>query len=248
MRRRPRDHTRFPGTRRLAVRLHELTRLLLHRHGRGLNTDDADIILVPIARILFYRYASWRVASDENLTAELMAYCKQYAPLIPRETVVSMAVEAMARPELENKFTLGLRVRLTNAERDQLHIGTFRPFDLSPRQFEQARQQKRRDQDRIRKAAQRRKEGRRARALWLAESLTRTAPWLADGICRRTWERRRRKAQMGVAGVSATNLSIGKRQICDTAAKKQTSETRPIHQHHHPKRMQRMGEGRRESS
>jgi hypothetical protein len=229
----PRDHTRgkskLPANRLLTVRLHELTNLLRHRHGRGLDTDDADIILVPIARILFRRFAnSGRVASDENLTAELMAYCKQHTPLIPRQMVVSMAVEAMARPELENKFTLGLRVMLTNKEHDQLHIGTFRPFDLTPHQFEQARKQKRRDQDRARKTAKRLQMGMRP---W-AQSLSRIKPWKQEGISRAKYYRRmKRERETGETKVSATNLTSGRGNICLTSAKR-TSDKGTFHRRH----------------
>src|SRR5262249_33835494 len=77
--RQPRDHTRyrgkFPVSRVLIVRLRELTALVRHRYALGLDTDDADRLLLPIARLLFRIYVDkGKVASDENLTGELAAW------------------------------------------------------------------------------------------------------------------------------------------------------------------------------
>ena len=65
-------------------------------------------------------------------------------PLIDSDTVKGIAIEAMARPELENKIVLGIRVRLTIAERDALSITTIRPCDQTDAQFERHRREKRR--------------------------------------------------------------------------------------------------------
>ena len=146
-----------------------------HRYALGLDTDDADLILVPIARLLFRIYADkGKIASDQNLIADLLAWCRNcMTPLIASNTVTDIAIEAMARPELENKVTLGRCVRLTAVERDALKIGTIRPFDQTPAQFEFSRIEKRRARHRAIQTANRRKVGAMPRDQYLAQSLSR---------------------------------------------------------------------------
>jgi hypothetical protein len=197
--RQPRDHTRgrgrFPVNLVLVVRLRELTTLVHHRYSLGLDTDDADRLLLPVAKLLFRIYADkGRIASDENLTGELAAWCAANTPLISDDTVIKVAGEAMARPELENKVALGRRMMLTAAERNHLRIGTIRPCDLTPIEFELARKEKRRARNRAIQAAKRRRAGALPREQYLVQCLSRTRPWEALGISRRTYYRRWHRA------------------------------------------------------
>ena len=47
----------------------------------------------------------------------------------------------------------------------------------------------------LREAADLEREGERLRAEYEEKSLSRTKPWVAEGICRRTWERRRNECR-----------------------------------------------------
>src|SRR6476659_3991747 len=62
--------------------------------------------------------------------------------------------------------------------------------------------EQRKGKERKRKRRKRATMGAKPSQTYEAESLSSRKPWLAEGISRRTWERRRRKT--GVASVSAT--------------------------------------------
>src|SRR5262245_17903058 len=87
--------------------------------------------------------------------------------------------------------TLGNRLRLTNAERERLRLWTIRPCDMTDEQL--ADQSKARE--RARRERKRRDAGVRSRVAYLAELKAKPKPWIAEGICRRTWERRRKMSQ-----------------------------------------------------
>jgi hypothetical protein len=84
--------------------------------------------------------------------------------------------------------TLAWRLGLTEAERTLWGIRTIGSIDMTKAQRKLARKLA----DRERKRAQRRARKVTPRAEYLeANSLSRTKPWIAAGVSRRTWERRR---------------------------------------------------------
>jgi len=95
---------------------------------------------------------------------------------------------------------LAALLSLTYAERQKLKITTIGACDVSKRGRELLSKQKKRDRDRIRATEKRRMAGAQSRAT----SLSTTRPWEKDGISRRTWERRRKKTEVRVAGPSHT--------------------------------------------
>jgi hypothetical protein len=69
--------------------------------------------------------------------------------------------------------------------------------------------EERRDYSRIlsngRRLEKRRMQGMKTRAEYLeANSLSRTRPWVAEGISRTTWYDRQKKARTGLAGIKLT--------------------------------------------
>jgi hypothetical protein len=78
---------------------------------------------------------------------------------------------------------IGERLGLTNSERDRLKLWQFKPIDMTDEQLVEHRRRKKNERRRSRRG--------RTRAEYLAGCLTATKPWEAEGICRRTWERRR---------------------------------------------------------
>jgi hypothetical protein len=84
---------------------------------------------------------------------------------------------------------LGNKILLKNTEREQLRLYSIRPHDLTPEEFE--RQSKARKK--ASRASKRRRDGAKTREEYLAECRNKPKPWLAEGISRSTWERRRRK-------------------------------------------------------
>jgi hypothetical protein len=78
---------------------------------------------------------------------------------------------------------IGERLGLTNSERDRLKLWQFKPIDMTDEQLVEHRRRKKNERRRSRRG--------RTRAEYLAECLSTTKPWEAEGISRRTWERRR---------------------------------------------------------
>ena len=93
---------------------------------------------------------------------------------------------------------LGQRLNLTNAEREALKAWRIVPVDMTADDLAEQWKAKERERKRCKRATM----GAKPRQTYEAASLSSRKPWLAEGISRRTWERRRRKA--GVASVSAT--------------------------------------------
>jgi hypothetical protein len=94
---------------------------------------------------------------------------------------------------------LGQRLGVTNAERESLKLWPFIPIDKTDEEL--AEQSKARERER--RARKRRAKGVRTREAYLAELASRPKPWIAEGISRRTWERRRKVTQ-GVFGYQKT--------------------------------------------
>jgi hypothetical protein len=93
---------------------------------------------------------------------------------------------------------LGQRLNLTNAEREALKAWRIVPVDMTADDLAEQWKAKERERKRCKRATM----GAKPRQTYEAASLSSRKPWLAEGISRRTWERRRRKA--GVARVWAT--------------------------------------------
>jgi len=104
---------------------------------------------------------------------------------------------------------------VTYAERSAWGLTTIGAIDANKRERAKRRKARKLERDRARAAWKRAERGAVTRTAYLAKALTATRPWLAEGISRRTWERRRRKA---VASPSPTNLSEGGGGTCDTEA------------------------------
>lgn len=87
--------------------------------------------------------------------------------------------------------TLGRLLELCNDERAELRITAI----LSKDDTVESKHERRKDGWRTRKAAMRRADGRMPRAEYESESLSKTKPWLSEGISRATWYRRQAKAE-----------------------------------------------------
>ena len=88
--------------------------------------------------------------------------------------------------------------------RNKLKIRTIGSIDVKKR----ARMEIRRVRDKVKRQNKRRAEGVRPRDEYEANSLSRTQPWRALGVSRRTWERHRNKAHD--ASVSAITFLLPK--------------------------------------
>jgi hypothetical protein len=207
-RRPPRDHVRRKR-RRLTYnptshRLRELERVINARHGKDLDTDDADIYLVPVAQCLRRLHESKDgPATFADLFDRLTIWARVRTPRVAARMLRAAATEAMDNPTMERADALARRLRLPYVAREVLGIRTIGAFDKSKAARTKAAKDNRRRRNRLRIAAKRRARGVKPRAVYLAQSLSRTKPWVAEGLSRATWYRRQVKTP-----------APGVRQVC----------------------------------
>jgi hypothetical protein len=191
-----------PNERFRRLRLGELRKLFTYRWGPHLPPDDAghgDL------KELFYALAM----GQGDVVAAMVEEASLRAPWMPKNEAKALAEEIAELPSylLKSKADkLGRRLRLTTAERDLLDIRTIAPYNSSKAKRELARKRRKK----INRARARRANGVKCRAEYEAKSLSKTQPWKALGISRRTWERRRRRvASAGVvASVGPISLQV----------------------------------------
>jgi hypothetical protein len=167
------------------LRLGDVKRYLRYRYGPTLPDDDAgrvDLYELLLAVSLAPKSASRIMANIVEIWAPWMD-AAEASGLIQQ-------VE-QTPPELRRRTAgdIGQRFNVTNAEREHLRLWTIRPVDMTDAEIERWRKDKRNQRDK----ARRRKAGKQSRITRLATALTKLQPWKAEGICRRTWERRRQR-------------------------------------------------------
>jgi hypothetical protein len=175
------------------LRYGALLRLFRHRWGNELPDDDAG------------RDDLWLLVTNVSLAAaepekKMRHVIEVWAPWMSAEEREAYTKHVWGLDIYERTPTaleLGKRLGLTNAEREALKLWPFRPIDKTEEEI--AEQAKARERER--RAHKRRERGVRAREAYLAELASRPQPWIAEGISRRTWERRRK-------GVSADQRSV----------------------------------------
>jgi hypothetical protein len=192
----PRDHRRSshrPVYNRASHRLRELERIISSRHGALFDTDDSDIYLVPVTQTLRCIYEKRHgLATTADVLDRLQVWAQRWMPLVAEGQLEDAAREAMRRQKLDKADTLAARLKLTYAERMFLRITTIGSCDVDKAGRARRRKGRKRLRDRARAAAKRAARGAVLRSEYLAQSLSRTRPWEAEGISRSTWERRRR--------------------------------------------------------
>ena len=116
---------------------------------------------------------------------------EMWAPWMPaeeREAYIKHVWGLDIYERTQTGLEIGKRLGLTNGERETLKLWPFLPIDKSEKEI--AEQAKVRERER--RARKRRERGVRSREAYLAELANRPRPWIAEGISRRTWERRRK--------------------------------------------------------
>jgi hypothetical protein len=112
-------------------------------------------------------------------------FCRERAPWLDPDEI---GIDGLCPIKAQE---LGDRLQLTAAERTELHITTIAPCDQTPKQRAALRKERRRQYDRERQRRKREAKAGMSRAQYLAASKSRTRPWEAEGVSRRTWYRRR---------------------------------------------------------
>jgi hypothetical protein len=164
------------------LRCAEINRLFADRYSRVLPDDDAGR---DDARIMAHHLAM--MSGDQR--SRLKSWLTVWAPWMPPDELAALTDAAIAKPLRWLADTLGKRLGLREADRARLGITTIGAVDMTKAERETARKARMRQA----KREQRRKQGVKPRAEYLATSAERTKPWEAEGISRRTWFRRQQQ-------------------------------------------------------
>ena len=200
--------SRSEGIRR--NRLGDIRRLLRDRWGHELPDDDAGYsdlkdLLYPIS---LGPDAEKRMRNEIELVAPWM--------LCPSDLI--HRILDMPRQQRKPKAReLGMRMRVTNEQRERLRLRTIRPFGMTDKQLAEQRKQK----DRASATRRRRKRGVISRGAYLAKCKSKPKPWAAQGISRRTWFYRR-KSGVALGRVLTKSSSTFQALRCPLSGAKQS--------------------------
>jgi hypothetical protein len=106
-----------PNYNQASHRLEELARIIRYRHGAQLDTDDADIYLVPVAQTLLRICVSKKgFASTKDVNERLQLWAQIRMPLVSEKQLEAAAQEAMRKPKLDKADPLAIHLKLKYAE------------------------------------------------------------------------------------------------------------------------------------
>jgi hypothetical protein len=190
-------------------RIGALNKLFAYRYG-GTREDyvfPEDDAGIEDLKILIHHYARTNPLAIPRVI-------QLRAPWADAEAIMN---EVEAYPRKWRSGTLGKILNFTGKEWRQLRIRTIAPVDMSS--------EERRYYSRIiangRRRLKRARQGVKPRAQYEAASLAHDKPWLAAGISRRTWYRRR---GTGVAAIKITNTTP---DLCQTVARGEVRDCTP---------------------
>jgi hypothetical protein len=161
-------------------RRNEIEDLIRYRHDVLPDTDDRDMYL---------KLWCWHNTRSAHQHEDLKALGRRLGVELPDAEVGATMAYVNRRPRRFSADSLGKQLMLTEDERTILGITTIGSHNVSRAE----RKQIRKALDVERKRKRRRAKGMKPRAVYLENSLSRTKPWEAEGICRRTWERRQKR-------------------------------------------------------
>jgi hypothetical protein len=162
------------------LRRNEIEDLIRYRHDVLPDTDD---------RGWYLQRWGWHNTRSAHQHEDLKALGRRLGVELPDAEVAVTVAYVNRKPRRFLADSLGKQLMLTEDERTILGITTIGSHNV-PR-AERKRIRKALDVERKRK--RRRFKGMKPRAVYLENSLSRTRPWEAEGICRRTWERRQKR-------------------------------------------------------
>jgi hypothetical protein len=136
--------------------------------------------------------------SRADLLDRLNVWCEAWAP----DTCIKLRRDAVRdvwrRPRIDKADEVAKSLNIGLIERTRLKLTTIGACDVTRNQRAKLAKIRKRDADRqraaLKRAKARAKPGAVTRAEYLAKSLSRMQPWEAEGVSRRTWERRRKAA------------------------------------------------------
>lgn len=160
------------------IRISELERIFQHWFGTFL-PNDAE------GRHMLAAYVDSLCFTGGSVREKLAGFMHARAPwAMPEAEAMAEAAELTA--SWQDADQMAKRIGLSFADRRLLEVHTIGAADITKRQRIAMQKEKRRQRERNRRKANGAKPH--------AESINRTEPWKAEGISRRTWFRRRKKA------------------------------------------------------
>jgi hypothetical protein len=157
------------------LRSAELRRLFQHRYGHTLPDDDAgrDDAFVM----------AHHLAHGQDAERRIGLWLGLWTPWMGSTEANQLITRVITKPLRWRADKLGIRINLTETERQRLAITTIGSVEVTKAE----RLQRRRERDRLRRRRQLRAQGAKPRAEYEANSASRTKPWEALGISRRSW-------------------------------------------------------------
>jgi hypothetical protein len=166
------------------LRLREIETVIRSRHGNGIpdpdGTDDVESCLAYLRAVAMTPDAQ-----------DLASWAKVWAPWANPADIEEIGAQRDRRKRMIGADAVAKLLFVTMAERTALNLKTIGACDRSAEERKILAREAKRVRDRAAKEKERREKGRVARSSYEAESISSLKPWLAEGISRRTWERRR---------------------------------------------------------
>jgi len=166
------------------LRLREIEVVIRHRHINGIpdpaGCDDVDTC-----------HAYLRAVAITPGVQDLESWARVWAPWADPSVIETIGAQRFKRKRMVGADAVAKMLFVTLAERTALGLKTIGACDLASEDRQKLAKNSKRTRDRDRQEKKRRSQGRIPRASYEATSLSSLKPWVAEGISRRTWERRR---------------------------------------------------------
>jgi hypothetical protein len=166
-----------------ALRCAELNRYVGDRYGSILPNDDAGR---DDAFIMAHHLAL--MSGDKG--GRINAWLTDRAPWMSADGIATLIDTVIAKPLRWRADTLAKRLNLKETDRARLRITTIGAADKTKAEREAATEARKRQAKRKARADR----GVKPRTEYLAKSVERDKPWETEGISRRSWYYRRKKA------------------------------------------------------
>lgn len=161
-----------------ALRIRDLTKLYRARHGYQLPDDG---IGRDCASLMCHHLAALSGDPRKRITEWLKLWC----PWLSLAEADALQAEAILEPQRYRADTLAWRLHLIDIDRTTLRITTIGSVDVAKKD----RDQRRKEQARLRKQQIRQAKGAKPRTQYEATSISRTKPWEALRMSRAAWYR-----------------------------------------------------------
>lgn len=159
------------------MRMREIERLMMHRHERGKVSEDDS-----------YSYAEAAAMSQPK--QDLRTWCRYWQLQISDETIAKIEWRTSKRKRMVGADACADMLNVTLEERTGLDIRTIGAWDVTREERDAIAKERKKELDRERQAAKRKAAGRKSRAEYEAESISKAEPWKATGMTRATWYRK----------------------------------------------------------